>query len=119
MKFSRKAVHFRYFFKFVAVVLSNAAPYLPDTTHPQRAPDTQYTRPGQAALRRTVGEILIFFPFFGGVWKGLHLPTVIQNGGSWRGVQKRFFPHFSMFFTTFDIFFTLLYMNTGVLYDRG
>jgi hypothetical protein len=47
------------FFTSGPVVLSNATSGLPDTTYPGQAPDAQYTRPGQACLRRTVQEILI------------------------------------------------------------
>ena len=69
---------------------------MPDTTHPGQAPDAQYTRQGQAGVRRTVHEILILLRNSGKGWAGLLFPSVNQNGPSWGVPQKRFFHMISM-----------------------
>ena len=74
--FTSKTYDFGTFFNSGSVVLDNAAPDRPDTTHPGQAPDAQYTRPGQAGLRRTVEEIHILCPFVGRGWSGLHFTTI-------------------------------------------
>jgi len=95
------------FFTSGPVVLSNATPDLHDTTYPGQAPHAQYSRPGQACLPCTVQKISIYLSFFVQFDAPFVLPSVIQNGSSWRGPQKRFLNVFIVFFMSFNGFRTL------------
>ncbi len=91
-----KISDFGTFFNSAPAMLSNAAPDRPDTTHPRRAPHAQYTRQGQAGVRRTVRKVRIFLTFLGRGRSGLQLPLLIQNGTSWRGQANVFFSEISI-----------------------